>query len=115
MSHSNYDFQLIVDLTLIAYCEGAHAVPISPYSASDRDQNLSSASDKSIMFSLTTIHVQRLIVEFIKVDINVQGSRAPLTTFSMLHNRKSKFIVASHYSKTFLHFSEGFALFCEGD
>jgi hypothetical protein len=26
-----------------------------------------------------------------------------------------KFIVASHYSKTFLHFSEGFAIFCEGD
>jgi hypothetical protein len=33
----------------------------------------------------------------------------------MLHNRNSKFIVASHYSKTFLHFSKGFAIFCEGD
>jgi hypothetical protein len=64
---------------------------------------------------LTIVHVQRLIVEFIEADINVQGSRAPLTTFPMLHNRKSKFIVASHYSKTFLHFSKDFAIFCEGD
>jgi hypothetical protein len=33
----------------------------------------------------------------------------------MLHNMNSKFIVASHYSKTFRHFSKGFAIFCEGD
>jgi hypothetical protein len=33
----------------------------------------------------------------------------------MLHNRKIKLIVASHFSKTFLHFSKGFATFCEGD
>jgi hypothetical protein len=26
-----------------------------------------------------------------------------------------KFIVASHYSKTFIHFSKGFTIFCEGD
>ncbi len=32
-----------------------------------------------------------------------------------LQNMNSKFIVASHYSKTFLHFSKGFAIFCEGD
>jgi hypothetical protein len=67
------------------------------------------------MFSLTTIHVQRLIVEFIKADINVQGSKAPSTIFSTMHNRKSKFIDASHDFKTFLHFSEGIAIFCEGD
>jgi hypothetical protein len=62
MSYSNYDFQLIVDLTLIAYRAGARAVLISPYSAFERDQNLSSASDDSIMFSLTSIHIQQLIV-----------------------------------------------------
>jgi hypothetical protein len=45
----------------------------------------------------------------------VQRSWALPTTFPTLHNRKSKFIVASHYSKTFPHFSKGFAIFCEGD
>jgi hypothetical protein len=105
-SKSIADFQLIVDLFLIPNCEGAGAMPITHYSASEGDQSLSSASDKFIMFSLTIIHVQRLIFEFIKADINVRGSRALSTTFPMLHNRKSEFIVASHYSKTFLHFSE---------
>jgi hypothetical protein len=66
MSHSNYNFQLIVDLTLVAYHEGARAVLISPYSASEGNQNPSSASEESIMFSLTTIHIQQLIVTFIK-------------------------------------------------
>jgi hypothetical protein len=30
-------------------------------------------------------------------------------------DKEFTFIVASHYSKTFLHFSKGFAIFCEGD
>ena len=93
-------------------------MPVTHYSASegDRSQSLLSASDKSIMLSLKTNHVQRLIVEFIKADIkNVYGSRALSTALIMLHNRNSKFIVASHYSKTFLHFSKGFTIFCEGD
>jgi len=109
---------LIIDLFLIQNSEGARAVPITHYSASEGDQSrsLSSASDKSITFSLKNTHVQRLIVEFIKADIkNVQGSRALPTTLPMLNNRNSKFIVASHYSKTFLHFGKGFAIFCEGD
>jgi hypothetical protein len=114
-STSIANFQMIVDLFLIPNREGARAVPITHYSASEGDQSLSSASDKSIMFLLTTIHVQWLIVEFIKADINVQGSRAPSTTFPMMHNRKSKFIVASHDSKTFLHFSKSIAIFCERD
>jgi hypothetical protein len=105
---------LIFDQFLIPNHEEACAVPITHYSASEGDQSLSSASDKSITFSLTTIHVQRMIVEFIKADINVQA-RAPLTTFPMPHNKKSEYIVASHYSKTFLHFSKDFAIFCEGD
>jgi hypothetical protein len=109
------NFQMIVNLFLIPNCEGARAVPITHYSAAEGDRSLSTASDKSITFSLITIHVQRLIVEFIKADINVQGSRALLTTFPTMHNRKSKFIVASHDSKTFLHFSKGIAIFCEGD
>jgi hypothetical protein len=33
----------------------------------------------------------------------------------MLHNRKIELIVASHFSKTFFHFSKGFATLCEGD
>ncbi len=79
------NFQLIVDLFLIQNREGAREVPITHYSASEGDQNLSSASDKSITFSPKTIHVQRLIVEFIKSDIkNVQGSRALSTTLPIL-------------------------------
>jgi hypothetical protein len=107
--------KMIFDLFFIPNREGARAVPITHYSASEGDQSLPSASDKPIMFSLTTIHIQWLIVEFIKANINVQGSRAPSTTFPTMHNRKSKFIVASHDSKTFLHFSKSIAIFCEGD
>jgi hypothetical protein len=62
---------LIVDLTFIAYCEGACVVPISPYSASEGDQNLSSASDKPIISSLTTFHIQQLIINFIKPHANI--------------------------------------------
>jgi hypothetical protein len=90
VSTSFANFQLIVDLFLIQNREGAHEVPITHYSASegDRSRSLSSASDKSITFSLKNIHVQRLIVEFIKADIkNVHGSRALSTTVPMLHNR----------------------------
>jgi len=116
VSTSFANFQLIVGLFLIQNCEGAREVPITHYSASEGDRSQSSASDKSITFSLKTIHVQRLIVEFIKSDINnMQGSRALSTTLPMLNNRNSKFIVASCYSKTFLHFSKGFTIFCEGD
>jgi hypothetical protein len=32
-----------------------------------------------------------------------------------IFNKAFKFIVASYYSKTFLHFSTGFTIFCEGD
>jgi hypothetical protein len=60
----NHSHQLIVDLLLIPNCEGARAVPITHYSASEGGQSLSSASNKSITFLLTTIHVQRLIFEF---------------------------------------------------
>jgi hypothetical protein len=116
VSTSFANFQLIVDLFLIQNREGAHEVPITHYSASEGDRSLSSASDKSITFSLKTSHVQRLIVELIKSDIKtMQGSRALSTTLPMLHNRNSKFIVKSNYSKTFLHFSKGFTIFCEGD
>ena len=116
VSTSFANFQLIVEPFFIQNCDGAHEVPITHYSASEGDQSLSSASDKSISFSLKTSHIQRLTVEFIKSDIkNVQGSRALPITLPMLHNRNSKFIVKSHYSKTFLHFSKGFTIFCEGD
>jgi hypothetical protein len=92
MSHSNYNFQLMFDLTLITYCEGARAVRISPYSAFEGDQNLSSASDKLIMFSLTTIHIQQLIVAFIKPNANIplsnlegaQHAQINLWTFQLI-------------------------------
>ncbi len=91
MSHSNYDFQLIVDLTLIAHREGAHAVPISLYSASEGD------------FSVPANFGNK----------DYYGAKAPPTLFPKL--QKAVFIVASHYSKTFFHFSEDFTIFCEGD
>jgi hypothetical protein len=47
--------------------------------------------------------------------LNSEGARAPSTTFPTLNNRKIELIVASHFSKTFLHFGKGFAIFCEGD
>jgi hypothetical protein len=48
------------------------------------------------------------------VDLSLLNtfSIAKLNSFSI---KAFKFIVASHYSKTFLHFSKGFAIFCEGD
>jgi hypothetical protein len=76
---------------------------------------LSVQDGSAIMMATHVSYSLQLIVESIKADINVQESRALLTTFPMLHNRKSKFIVASHYSKTFLHFSKGFTICCEGD
>jgi hypothetical protein len=55
--------------------EGAHksksVVEYSSEPASEGDQNLLSAFDESIMFSLTTIQVQRLIVNFIIVNVNM--------------------------------------------
>jgi hypothetical protein len=56
----------------------------------------------------------KLIAQIIGV-FNSEEARAPSTTFPTLHNRKIELIVASHFSKTFLHFGKGFAIFCEGD
>ena len=56
----------------------------------------------------------QLVVESILI-LNSEGARAPSTTFPTLYNRKIELIVASHFSKTFLHFGKGFAIFCEGD
>jgi hypothetical protein len=56
----------------------------------------------------------KLIAQIIGV-LNSEGARAPLTTFPTLHNRKIELIVASPFSKTFLHFGKGFAIFCEED
>ena len=56
----------------------------------------------------------KLVAQIIGV-LNSEGARDPSTTFPMLHNRKIELIVASHFSKTFFHFSKGFATLCEGD
>jgi hypothetical protein len=66
----------------------------------------------------TTPHIKKvhskLIAQIIGV-LNSEGARALSTTVPTLHNRKIEFIVASHYSKTFIHFSKGFAIFFAGD
>jgi hypothetical protein len=56
----------------------------------------------------------KLIVNFISI-MNSEGARALSTTFPVLHNRTVELIVAYHYSKTFLHFSKSFTIFCEGE
>ena len=56
--------------------------------------------------------LHRLIVDLI---MNSVGVRALSITFPMLHSRTIKLSVASHCSKTFLHFSESFTIFCEGE
>ncbi len=50
--------------------------------------------------------------DLVNLSLSNPFSIAKLNSFSI---KAFKFIVASHYSKTLLHFSKGFAIFCEGD
>jgi hypothetical protein len=104
MSDSNYDFQLIVDLYLNPNYEGARA-DVASATICNESFKLIDVSCSEGDFSVPANFGNKYS----------EGARAPLTTFPTLHNMKSKFIVASHYSKTFLHFSKDFAIFCEGD
>jgi hypothetical protein len=103
-STSIADFQLIVDLFLNLNCEGACA-----------DVASATICNKSINFIDVLSSEGDFSVPANFGNTDSEGARAPLTIFPMLHNRKSKYIVTSHFSKTFLHFSEDFAIFCEGD
>jgi hypothetical protein len=98
------NFQLIVDLFLNPNCEGARA-------------DVASATICNESFKLIDVSCSEgdfsVPAKFRNKDS--EGARAPSTTFPMFHNRKSEFIVASHYFKTFLNFSKDFAIFCEGD
>jgi hypothetical protein len=100
----NTDYQLIVDLFLNPNCEGA-CTDVASATICNKSIKLidvlSSEGDFSVPANFG--------------NIESEGARAPLTTFVTLHNRKSKYNVTSHFSKTFLHFSKDFAIFCEGD
>jgi hypothetical protein len=98
------DFQLIVNLFLNPNCEGACADVASATICNKSFKLIDVLSSKG-NFSVSANFGNK----------DSEGARAPSTTFPTLHNRKSEFIVASHYSKTFLHFSKDFAIFCEGD
>ncbi len=103
-STSIANFQLIVNLFLNPHCEGARADVASATICNKSIRLidvLSSEGDSSVPANVG--------------NTDSEGVRAPSTTFLTLHNRKSKYIVASHFSKTFLHFNEDFAIFCEGD
>jgi hypothetical protein len=103
-STSIADFQLIVDLFLNLNCEGACA-----------DVASATTCNKSIKFIDVLSSEGDFSVPANFENTDSEGARAPSTTFSTLHDRKSKYIVTSHFSKTFLHFSKDFAIFREGD
>ncbi len=50
----------------------------------------------------------------ILVDLSLSNTFS-IVKLDSISIKAFKFFVASHYSKTFLHFSKGFAIFCEGD
>jgi hypothetical protein len=104
MSHSNYNFQLIVNIYLNPNCEGA---------CTDVASAIICNESFKLIDVLCSVGDFSVPANFGNKDS--EGARAPSTTFPMLHDRKSKFIVAPQYSKTFLHFGKGFTIFCEGD
>jgi hypothetical protein len=65
-----------------------------------------------LIFGFKQQYQSRLQQDLVDLSFLNTFSIAKLDSFSI---KAFKFIVASHYSKTFLHFSKGFAIFCEGD
>ena len=96
------NFYLIVDLFLNPNCEGARA-----------DVASATICNKSIKLIDVLSSEGDFSVPANFGNTDSEGARAPSTTFLMLHDRKSKYIVVSHFSKTFLHFSKDFVIFCE--
>jgi hypothetical protein len=61
---------------------------------------------------VTSTNQSKLQQDLLDLSLLNTFSIAKLDSFSI---KAFKFVDASHYSKTFLHFSKGFAIFCEGD
>jgi hypothetical protein len=69
----------------------------------------------AIMMATHANYSLQLIVTFIKPNANIPLSDLEGAQHAQINLQTFQLIVASHYSKTFLHFSKGFAIFCEGD
>ncbi len=65
-----------------------------------------------LIFGFKQQYQNQLQQNLVNLSLSNTFSIAKLDSFSI---KAFKFIVASHYSKTFLHFSKGFSIFCEGD
>jgi hypothetical protein len=65
-----------------------------------------------LIFGFKQQYQSQLQQDFVNLSLSNTFSIAKLDSFSI---KVFKFIVVSHYSKTFLHFSKGFAIVCEGD
>jgi hypothetical protein len=69
-----------------------------------------------LIFGFKQQYPSQLQQDLVDLSLLNTFSIAKLDSFSIKAKANSaKLIVASHYSKTFLHFSKGFAVFCEGD
>jgi hypothetical protein len=98
------NFQLIVDLFLNPNCERA-CTDVASATICNKSIKLIDVLSSKRDFSVPA--------NFGNTDSG--KARALSTIFPTLHNRKSKYIVTSHFSKTFLHFRKDFVIFCEGD
>jgi hypothetical protein len=69
-----------------------------------------------LIFGFKQQYQSQLQQDLVDLSLLNTFSIAKLDYFKIKAKANSaKLIVASHYSKTFLHFSKGFAIFCEGD
>ncbi len=76
---------------------------------------LSVRDDSAIMMVTHASYSLQLIVTFIKPNANIPLPDSEGAQHAQINLRAFQLIVVSHYPKTFLHFSKGFAIFCEGD
>jgi hypothetical protein len=76
---------------------------------------LSVRDNSAIMMATHTSYSLHLIVTFIKPNANIPLSDLKGAQHAEINLQTFQLIVVFHYSKTFLHFSKGFAIFCEGD
>jgi hypothetical protein len=69
-----------------------------------------------LIFGFKQQYQSQLQQDLVDLSLSNTFSIAKLDYFSIkTKSNSAKLIVASHYSKTFLHFSKGFTIFCEGD
>jgi hypothetical protein len=76
---------------------------------------LSVQDNSAIMMAKHASYSLQLIVTFIKPKANIPLSDLEGAQHAQINLQTFQLIVTSHYSKTFLHFSKGFTIFCEGD